>query len=475
MKIQVQIAQRFKRLQEEDGKTIVQIFEDFDDDGGGTIDHDELREGFDDIGIELSEEQFQKMLTIWDESGDGEIDYEEFADMFERIQKMLDEDHRRPLIHFDVYENTGEIRCKPEIGKKFKRERVKEEDKSFQLDSSVFAERKMEADSQDYYETPDMLRKALLEDIKHAHRIKGLFDRNDFGICQSILQDNYLTLSETFRKYCCDEKQNGYFMISWNSFSKWCSDASIIDKRNCRIRDIDQVFVKVNAQTRGVDQNHSKALTRFEFIEAVVRLSQRRYRTLSTGPDKLRAFIEKHIIACVDPLWAIQKFREEHLYTEAVHQVFYKRIIAIKKLYKEAAASDGPKEDYVELMSLKEFMGILRKVKIISKKDFKPVKAIHAFAQSQMMTLDEQKRDTKDKRRDSHETMTLVEFLEALCRIAWIHPRVSGDSIAEKLEGLLALLFEDAKKTQSNVLSSMFGGGKKKGAGGFAGMFGKKK
>ena len=96
VKIQVQIAQRFKRLQEEDGKTIVEIFEDFDDDGGGTIDHDELREGFAAIDIDLSEEQFQQMLTIWDESGDGEIDYEEFADMFERIQKMLEEDFRRP-------------------------------------------------------------------------------------------------------------------------------------------------------------------------------------------------------------------------------------------------------------------------------------------------------------------------------------------------------------------------------------------
>ena len=86
----------------------------------------------------------------------------------------------------------------------------------------------------------------------------------------------------------------------------------------------------------------------------------------------------------------------------------------------------------------------------------------------------EQRRDTKDKRRDSHENMTMVEFLEALCRIAWVHPRVSGESIREKLEGLLALLFEDAKKTQNNVISSIFGG-KKGGSKGLASMFGRKK
>ena len=84
VKIQIAIAEKFAELQRTQGKTILQMFEDFDEDGGGTIDHEELRDGFDMLGIELSDKNFTKMLAIWDESGDGEIDYEEFAECLRR-------------------------------------------------------------------------------------------------------------------------------------------------------------------------------------------------------------------------------------------------------------------------------------------------------------------------------------------------------------------------------------------------------
>ena len=75
------------------------------------------------------------MLTIWDESGDGETDYEEFADMFERIQKCLSR-FSAPLVHFDVFENTGAIRESQSLGKREKEEERK--GKEFELDMSVF-------------------------------------------------------------------------------------------------------------------------------------------------------------------------------------------------------------------------------------------------------------------------------------------------------------------------------------------------
>ena len=475
VKIQVQIAQRFKRLQEEDGKTIVQIFEDFDDDGGGTIDHDELREGFAAIEIELSEEQFQQMLTIWDESGDGEIDYEEFADMFERIQKMLDEDHRRPLVHFDVFENTGEIRRKPEFGKKIKKKRKSKEEQQFELDLSVFNERIMESDAASFYETEDVVRKALLMDLKHAHRLQHLFDKSDFARMQVMLTDHYHLIVNIFKEYCCDHKQHGYFMMSWNSFSKFCENTNIIDKRNCRIRDIDQIFVKVNVQTRGVDQNHMKALSRFEFIEAVVRLANRRYRTLGNGPDALNNLIMKNLHPNYKEEWDNEKFRREILYKEEIHKVFHSRMNAIKKLYKETAGSEGIQEDYVELVTLKEFIQLMKKVNIVKKGGFTMKSAICAFVQAQMLTFDEQTRDKNDKRIDSHDHMTLVEFLESLVRIAIKHPECTSENPPEKLKELLALLFEDEKRTKSKVANMFGGGGGKKKGGGFAGMFGMKK
>ena len=73
------------------------------------------------------------------------------------------------------------------------------------------------------------------------------------------------------------------------------------------------------------------------------------------------------------------------------------------------------------------------------------------------------------------EHMTLVEFLESLVRIAIKHPECTSENPPEKLKELLALLFEDEKRTKSKVANMFGGGGGKKKGGGFAGMFGMKK
>ena len=70
-KIQLRIAEKFRMLQRERGQTIEDIFIAFDEDGGGTIDHEELRDGFDALGVELNDAQFKRMLSVWDESVSG--------------------------------------------------------------------------------------------------------------------------------------------------------------------------------------------------------------------------------------------------------------------------------------------------------------------------------------------------------------------------------------------------------------------
>ena len=83
--LQLRIAKIFREMQEVQGRSIRDIFIAFDDDGGGTIDHEELRDGFDALGIDLDDNQFKRMLSVWDESGDGEIDFTEFTNHMYRI------------------------------------------------------------------------------------------------------------------------------------------------------------------------------------------------------------------------------------------------------------------------------------------------------------------------------------------------------------------------------------------------------
>ena len=53
-------------------------FDNLDTDGGGFLDHDELREGLLALDVKINEEEFQHVLSVIDEDGDQQIDRNEF-------------------------------------------------------------------------------------------------------------------------------------------------------------------------------------------------------------------------------------------------------------------------------------------------------------------------------------------------------------------------------------------------------------
>ena len=53
-------------------------FDNLDTDGGGFLDHDELREGLIALDVKINEEEFQHVLSVIDEDGDQQIDRTEF-------------------------------------------------------------------------------------------------------------------------------------------------------------------------------------------------------------------------------------------------------------------------------------------------------------------------------------------------------------------------------------------------------------
>ena len=64
-------------------------FEEFDHDGGGTIDTSELSDLMDSLGMPRSREELEEMVLSVDEDGSGEIDFEEFCVMM--ATKLLEE------------------------------------------------------------------------------------------------------------------------------------------------------------------------------------------------------------------------------------------------------------------------------------------------------------------------------------------------------------------------------------------------
>jgi Ca2+-binding EF-hand superfamily protein len=83
-KVLVRIAGAVK----ETGKSVVELFEEFDDDHGGTVDYKELKRGLEGIHLFLSPTDFDALLAYADPNGDGEIEYHEFAELLDHMFTM---------------------------------------------------------------------------------------------------------------------------------------------------------------------------------------------------------------------------------------------------------------------------------------------------------------------------------------------------------------------------------------------------
>ena len=268
-KIQLRIAQKFRMLQRERGQSIEDIFIAFDEDGGGTIDHEELRDGFDALGVELNDAQFKRMLSVWDESGDGEIDFEEFVEMFAKTQLMLDVDARRKLITFDAIggiaegsrEGLGPIGISEAVRLRNERRAAEREERRlarlrkeaeerakrlggsfdpnmfkrstplkrlpFTLKESVWAPRQRETDSGDWYDTDELFKKACIADMRHAHRLNRLIKTGpDYLAIQEYLCTQYRRLLSTFRKWAASDAQFGPFQMTWGAFTEFATSST---------------------------------------------------------------------------------------------------------------------------------------------------------------------------------------------------------------------------------------------------------
>lgn len=73
------IFQRVSEQVERKVKNVRTIFRQFDENKDGTVSHHEFRVGLKNIGVDVSEAEFQELIRTVDEDNSGEIDYNEFA------------------------------------------------------------------------------------------------------------------------------------------------------------------------------------------------------------------------------------------------------------------------------------------------------------------------------------------------------------------------------------------------------------
>ncbi|XP_063714536.1 neo-calmodulin-like [Symsagittifera roscoffensis] len=79
-----------------------EAFMEFDQDGGGTIDLDELGSLLRNLGQNPSEEELEEIVAEADEDGNGEIDFAEFLGMMARKITEVEENEEKILEAFKV-------------------------------------------------------------------------------------------------------------------------------------------------------------------------------------------------------------------------------------------------------------------------------------------------------------------------------------------------------------------------------------
>ena len=62
--------------------SLERAFREFDENGDGEIDYDELRNGMRNLGADVSDDQLRDVMALLDKDGDGSIDYIEFSRWF---------------------------------------------------------------------------------------------------------------------------------------------------------------------------------------------------------------------------------------------------------------------------------------------------------------------------------------------------------------------------------------------------------
>ena len=205
------------------------------------------------------------------------------------------------------------------------------------------------------FDTDDLFDAAFAADFAHLREhledhpcfrsgTMGTFD----GLFQP-LRSMYRLLSHAFRWYAA--KGEATFALLKAGFIDMCQDVGIVDRSKCRVMDLQRLFVAANANTKGVvhsttksGANDASSLTRWELLEALVRIALMKY--VHDGKAKLVAeavqmLVHDHVVRFADMVPDPDSFRRNCLYLETTERVFLQQMIELKLLFALGCNSDA--------------------------------------------------------------------------------------------------------------------------------------
>ena len=168
-------------------------------------------------------------------------------------------------------------------------------------------------------------------------------------------------LSNLYRTYCnrgvpSRATAMDTISISWAGFLEFINDSKLVDETSerCKMSDMDNVFVAANLEvTEEAKQqdNPDRSLTRFEFLECIIRIAINKYATGKSKISLVSTSVRCHECTldavCETPAQAFEKLMQEHLvpmtpqdsnefrtnylYTEAVSDCLVEYVVMVRR------------------------------------------------------------------------------------------------------------------------------------------------
>mmetsp|Transcript_13233 Transcript_13233/g.20160 ORF Transcript_13233/g.20160 Transcript_13233/m.20160 type:complete len:383 (-) Transcript_13233:290-1438(-) len=237
---------------------------------------------------------------------------------------------------------------------------------------------------------------------------------------KALFQARYRAVISAFDYYCVVSNLTGSagFSIQQNQYMSFVQDCDIPDK-NCSVEAISQIFVAVNFESdKGsmeADVNEDRALMRFEFVECMIRIAAKKYENQTEYLNEaVERLMNEHLLAKLPPeaLHDRDDWRRRRLYNRecdsalgrhsSVLSLLYRRYSMLKPLSGKAVFG---LDEWAQLLDDSGVLG--GSVLSCTLRD-----ARLAFFFARTLVADEV------KRRFQIQTLTKLEFYEALGRLA---------------------------------------------------------
>ncbi|KAL3660704.1 hypothetical protein V7S43_014107 [Phytophthora oleae] len=334
------------------------------------------------------------------------------------------------------------------------------------INKSVFARRKRESECRSFVDTDAFITKACAADWKQCKIDRFVKDPVRRREVEVSVTRWYRTVCNAYRRYCghnvllnlaplgsitpaaAVQLQNDITCVPWSGYTEFISEARILDEASdyCSLPDLENVFVAANlelTQEAKEKDNPDRSLTRFEFLECVIRIATNKYfRTniCDTPAKAVDRLMQENILPVVPE--DANEFRSRFLYTEEISDAFTEHITLLQELY-DANMGKYCKPGEKKGMHLVEFLSLLEKYQIFSD-SFRVRDVRDPFLACKLVVLDEMTTV-------GHKKLFLTDFMEIVLRVSCLRYPLRTLTVTEVVRSLQTLLINHFYKHDALV------------------------